>query len=245
MDLWQSFARPPETALKRIGAGRLRGKTDISPQWRYQAMTEAFGACGLGWYYTIDDLWTVDGDHGEVFAFARVSLYIRESEAGTWSMAIPGVGGSMLQAAETKGIHNNDEAYKMATTDALGVAMNRLGVAADIYLGLFDGSKYTTPSPAKQNGGGQPKNSFTQPPPADKPKEFSWRDATSAQRADRVLLRIGETRSNPSPKEGLVALKEIAEKLVGYQNDIEQVDMDRISGALVSAEASLEAECSG
>jgi hypothetical protein len=39
-------------------------------------------------------------------------------------------------------MHSNDEGYKMAITDALSVAMKSLGVAADIYMGLWDGSKY-------------------------------------------------------------------------------------------------------
>ena len=44
--------------------------------------------------------------------------------------------------AEKSGPHVSDEAFKMALTDALSVALKMIGVAADIYLGLFDGSKY-------------------------------------------------------------------------------------------------------
>ncbi|MHA1280854.1 MAG: hypothetical protein ACTSQ8_27265, partial [Candidatus Helarchaeota archaeon] len=39
--------------------------------------------------------------------------------------------------------YSNDEAYKMALTDALSVAMGRIGIAADIYMGKWDGSKYS------------------------------------------------------------------------------------------------------
>ena len=39
----------------------------------------------------------------------------------------------------------NDEALKMATTDALSVAMKQLGVAADVYMNNMDGSKYQKP----------------------------------------------------------------------------------------------------
>ena len=55
----------------------------------------------------------------------------------------------MLIAKEKAGLYTSDEAYKMAVTDALSVALKALGVAADIYLGNFDGSKYKTPPPAK------------------------------------------------------------------------------------------------
>jgi len=138
MKIWNAVKRPPESALKPIAAGRLKGKTDISPQWRMQVMTELFGACGDGWAYKIDDLWTEPGVDGQVFAFARVSVRIGEKQP------IPGIGGSMLIAKESSGLHHNDEAFKMAVTDALSVALKALGVAADIYLGLWDGSKYKT-----------------------------------------------------------------------------------------------------
>lgn len=140
LELWEKFNQPPLTALKVIGAGRLRGKHDINPTWRMQAMTEVFGPVGIGWKYTIDKLWTEPGSDGQVCAFANVSVYIKHE--GEWSAAIPGTGGSMLISNEKSGPYTSDEAYKMATTDALSVAMKAIGVAAEIYLGNFDGSKY-------------------------------------------------------------------------------------------------------
>lgn len=138
-EIWDALKRPPKSALRQIGAGRLKGKSDISPQWRLHAMTERFGPVGIGWRYEIIRQWSEEaGD--ERFAFVEVNLYVRVD--GEWSAAIPGVGGSKLMQMERNGIYANDEGYKMALTDALGVAMKSLGVAADIYLGLFDGSKY-------------------------------------------------------------------------------------------------------
>ena len=140
MEIWNKFSKPPVSALKTIQAGRLKGKSDINPQWRYQAMTEVFGVCGIGWKYEITRLWTEQASYEQVFAFASINLYIRQDDA--WSDAIPAIGGSMLIQKEREGLHSNDEAYKMAVTDALGTAMKMLGVAAEIYLGNFDGSKY-------------------------------------------------------------------------------------------------------
>lgn len=138
--LWEQLNKPPTTALKAIGAGRLKGKTDINPQWRLQAMTEAFGPVGFGWKYTIDRLWLETGAKEEMCAFALVSVYVKEGD--TWSEPIPGIGGSMLIAKEFNGLYTSDEAFKMAVTDALSVSLKSLGVAAEIYLGNFDGSKY-------------------------------------------------------------------------------------------------------
>jgi hypothetical protein len=149
---WDALAKPPISALKRIGGGRLTGKTDISPQWRYKAMTEQFGPCGVGWRFTVDRLWTEPGSDGEIFAFAQVGLRIHNCNGVPgWTEPIPGIGGSMLIHKEKGGLYNNDEAFKMATTDALGTAMKMLGVAAEIYLGNFDGSKYReTPEESAQ-----------------------------------------------------------------------------------------------
>ena len=140
MEFWNKAKQPPKTALKLIGAGRLKGKSDINPQWRMKVMTEHFGMCGVGWKYEIKKLWTLPGTNDQVFAFADIDLYIKDN--GEWSSPIPGHGGSMLLVQEKNGIHNNDEAFKMAVTDALSTAMKALGVAADIYMGLWDGTKY-------------------------------------------------------------------------------------------------------
>lgn len=142
---WEKLARPPETALKAIKGGRLSGMTDISPMWRYKALTEVYGACGEGWKFSIEKLWTEAGTDGQIMAFAQISLFVKHGNAPSeWSDPIPGVGGSMLIAKESKGLHTSDEAFKMAITDALSTAAKMLGVGADIYMGLWDGSKYKT-----------------------------------------------------------------------------------------------------
>lgn len=154
--IWNRLRTPPPDALKPIQAGRLKGKRDISPQWRLEAMTETFGPVGIGWSYKIEKLWTEPGSEGQVAAFAEIALRIRVD--GEWSEPIPGIGGSMLIESEKRGLHTSDEAYKMAITDALSVAMKQLGVAADIYRGLADRSKYR-PEAKPQGGDDLPQQS--------------------------------------------------------------------------------------
>jgi hypothetical protein len=144
MKIWNAVKRPPESALKSITGGRLKGMTDIKPQWRYQVMTELFGPCGSGWKFVIHDMWTVPGSNDQLMAFAHLDLYFKTGP-DSWSDPIPGVGGSMLVANESKGAHSSDEGFKMAITDALSTAMKVLGVGADVYFGQYDGSKYLTP----------------------------------------------------------------------------------------------------
>lgn len=122
----------------------MKGKSDINPQWRYKAMTETFGIVGMGWKFTVDKMWTEPAANGETMAFVNVSVYV--NIGGEWSQAIPGTGGATLIVSESKGMYNDDDAYKKATTDALSTAMKMLGVAADIYMGLWDGAKYKEPA---------------------------------------------------------------------------------------------------
>ena len=150
MQIWNNLKTPPNAALKKIKGGRLSGMTDISPQWRYQALTEQFGPCGIGWKYEIVNQWLEQGTEGQIVAFAAVNLYIKVD--GEWSDCIPGTGGSMFVAKEKAGLRTSDEAYKMATTDALSVACKIIGVGADVYLGNMDGSKYAKPPQTKQSG---------------------------------------------------------------------------------------------
>jgi hypothetical protein len=155
MDKYKQASKPPPWALRTIQAGRLKGKSDINPQWRYQIMTELYGLCGYGWKFQVERLWTEQGPDNQVFAFAQVALQVKEI-GSAWSEPIPGIGGHMLIVKEKAGPYANDEAYKMAVTDALSTAMKMLGVAADVYTGTMDGSKYSAsrnepqpPAPAK------------------------------------------------------------------------------------------------
>mgnify|MGYP003487786968 FL=1 len=140
LKLWNAVKQPPPSALKTIVGGRLKGMTDIKPQWRYLAITEQFGPCGLGWKYTVEKLWLENGGSDQIVAFANILLYIKQD--GSWSDGIPGNGGSMFVAKESNGLHTSDEAYKMAITDALSTAMKLLGFAADVYMGGWTGSKF-------------------------------------------------------------------------------------------------------
>ena len=149
--IYKSLSQPPKSALREIQAGKLKGKTDINPQWRYKAMTEQFGLVGCGWKYEVQNLWTEPGAGSEKLAFAQVAVFVKDGD--TWSEPIVGIGGSKLVQLEKGAAVSNDEGYKMAVTDAFSTALKMLGVAADIYAGAWDGSKYKEPgesAPQKQ-----------------------------------------------------------------------------------------------
>lgn len=130
LQFYDQLRKVPQEALKTIGAGRLKGMSDVNPMWRIKAMTEAFGPCGIGWKYEITKQWHETYGQ-EIKAFCNINLYIKVD--GAWSEPIPGTGGSSFVAIESKGAFVSDECEKMALTDALSVSMKALGVAADVY----------------------------------------------------------------------------------------------------------------
>lgn len=142
LTIYNEVRNVPDSAKRRIEAGRLKGKTDINPMWRIKALTEKFGPCGFGWKYVITDKRLEQGANGEVAAFLDIVLFVKAD--GVWSDAIPGTGGSAFVAKEKNGPYTSDECFKMALTDAISVACKALGFGADVYWEA-DRSKYDKP----------------------------------------------------------------------------------------------------
>jgi len=218
LDIYNALKQPPKEALRTIGGGRLKGMTDISPQWRYKAMTEQFGVCGIGWKYEVVRVWSEPANDGQVFAFAEINAYVKVDDK--WSEPIPGFGGSMLAVKESSGLHASDEGYKMAITDALSTSLKMLGVAADIYAGLFDGTKYRD--------------------------ELKIENKPSPEAPQSTTSPVKEQVSGNVPKESLVDLKWLKENLeklkddtawsnaniLGYLNSITEQKSTSIVGAV-------------
>lgn len=142
--LWTALKRTDPRATKPFTrSGGFRG-TQIDPAWRLQAMTEAFGPVGQGWGYEQTE-WTIV--EGMVFTCVRV--WYRDPKTGEKCFTGPQWGGTELMRRRRDGSEEpNDEAFKMSVTDALGKCLLQLGLAADVYLGLFDDSKYREESEA-------------------------------------------------------------------------------------------------
>lgn len=147
LELYNRFAQPPEDALKAFSNGKFSG-TDINPMWRIKALTEAFGPCGIGWYTEIVRQWREDTDDGAATVYCHLHLYIKVD--GEWSKPITGVGGNTLSRNTKNGCSTTDEAYKMAYTDAMGIACKALGIGANIWWKEVR-SKYTANDQAQEN----------------------------------------------------------------------------------------------
>ena len=139
LGIYNQVRSVPQDALSPITGGPMKGKSNISPQWRIQRLTELFGPAGIGWKVEQVSRWTETTGMGEVAVFCEVNLFVKQD--GEWSAPIFGQGGNMLMRHATEWVngqpvqtvHIDDEAYKKAYTDAISVACKALGFAADVY----------------------------------------------------------------------------------------------------------------
>lgn len=148
LEIYNKYRQPDKNALKSFNNGSFKG-TDINSMWRIKSLTEAFGVCGLGWYYDIVRTWTEKGEMTqEIMAHAEIRLYVKDPETKEWSKGISGIGGNKLETwvkpkdGKDGYWKDSDECYKMAVTDALGNACKNLGFGADVYW-ENDKTKYT------------------------------------------------------------------------------------------------------
>lgn len=147
LEIYNKVRQVPTNAKKDITAGRLKGMTDINPQWRIEKLTEMFGPVGSGWFAREIKREFIDGANDEKVCFVDIELFVKVN--GEWSKPIYGTGGSTFVAKESKGLYTSDEVVKMAYTDAISVACKQLGFGADIYWNKSD-SKYQQHSNTQQ-----------------------------------------------------------------------------------------------
>ena len=177
---WKSWQRVDDAScLKRISGGNLNGKTDINPVWRMRKLTELFGPVGFGWNVREVERWTSEAA-GEIGAFVKVELRI--CLGGKWSEPIEGTGGSKL-CGKGRGEGLNDEAWKMATTDAISVACKSLGMAADVYTGRQSHNNNDGPDFGTKY---EPRNYAPQGPRNAQPGNYTGGGSYGRQRAQNA-----------------------------------------------------------
>ena len=132
----------PKEAQRSFNNGRFSG-TDINPMWRIKKLTELFGPAGIGWW-TDNEEYRIEKceETSEVAVFCTLKLYWKDPLTGEVSHGVTGIGGNKFVVSQRSGVYCNDEAYKMAYTDALSIACKALGFSSDIYY-ANDRTKYT------------------------------------------------------------------------------------------------------
>ena len=106
-----------------------RGFTSIDPMYQIGKMTEIFGPVGHGWGYN------VQYHYADTYVAAEVKVWTHDKKHCYGPVC------SMLPLTNSKGKFD-DEAGKKVMTDALTKAFSHLGMSADVFMGLFESSKY-------------------------------------------------------------------------------------------------------
>jgi hypothetical protein len=136
---WSELCRTDPTHTKRFErAGGFKG-TAIRPIWNQYRLTEHFGPCGIGWGFTKPEYQIVQGTD-ELLVYCTIMCWYMDDNGER--AEIYGVGGDKVTAKQQRGPFNDDEAFKKALTDAIGNAFLRVGLSADVHMGLFEDSKY-------------------------------------------------------------------------------------------------------
>lgn len=131
MEIWNALNKTnPEftTKFNKFGGKEL---TTIDAHYQIQMMTDLFGPVGKGWKYNVEYKY----QDGLVFAEVCVQYY----QDHKWYEYGPVCS---VQNLSKKNGGLDDEAPKKAMTDAMTKAFSHLGMSADVFLGMFDDSKY-------------------------------------------------------------------------------------------------------
>lgn len=126
--IWDAVSKTNPANTKEVK--QRGGFTSICAQSQIMEATRQFGPVGIGWGYDADAPIFHDN-----LVFVRVTLW-HGSRANVFG---PVTGGAEWKT--NKG-HLDSDAPKKATTDALTKLLSQLGFNADVFLGLYDDSKY-------------------------------------------------------------------------------------------------------
>ena len=135
MDIWKTLGRTNPKYTKPFQKFGGKTLTTIDPMYQIMMMTDTFGPVGVGWSYHENYTYTDKC----VFAEVTIRYCVRKGDSNPWYKYGPV---SSVQALYKKNGGLDDEAPKKAMTDAMTKAFSHLGMSADVFLGLFDSSKY-------------------------------------------------------------------------------------------------------
>lgn len=131
MKIWDFLSKTNPEFTKPFSKFGGKTLTTIDPHYQIQMMTNAFGPVGKGWSYQVEYKYL------DKLVFAEVSIqYFLDNK---WYAFGPV---SSVQSLAKKNGGLDDEAPKKAMTDAMTKAFSHLGMSADVFLGMFENSKY-------------------------------------------------------------------------------------------------------
>jgi hypothetical protein len=142
--LWDSVFKTDPSSTKAFSrAGGFSG-TAIKPLYLIHKATALWGPMGDAWgAETAEHI--ISGNT----VFIKARLWYPGASNKAW---VEHWGGDVLIKETKNGVRANDEAFKMAFTDAIGKCLVQLGFSADVHLGMFDDNKYVDERRKEENG---------------------------------------------------------------------------------------------
>jgi hypothetical protein len=146
LTLWDSVEKSDERNLRDVNYGA-RSFTTIDAYPQFKRATEIFGPMGIGWglkdvSYAVDNYETVDKDG---VAYQHVNLRVM----ATFWYIYEGTPGEFPVGTECA--MSKKDYTKIAHTDITTKALSYIGFNSDVFMGAFDGNKY---SEDNNKGGG-------------------------------------------------------------------------------------------
>lgn len=144
MDLWQRVYETDPKHVKKITGRSYQGNSP-KPYHIVKKLTEEFGPCGLGWGFDIKSHENVKMlDAQTMVNVVAVEMWYRIDGSPDYTT------GRITQVGQTKFCYISkdgnwiidEDAPKKSVTDALVKCASYLGFAGDIFMGMWDDSKY-------------------------------------------------------------------------------------------------------
>lgn len=140
MEIWDRVCMTDPKHVKPI-TGKDYGGNSPKPYWIVRRLTEEFGPCGIGWGYDIESERFERFSDTDTLHVAKVRLWYRLNKEDVGEVVQ--MGQTKASYMTSKGVFKVDEdAPKKSVTDALVKCASYLGFAGDIFMGLWDDSKY-------------------------------------------------------------------------------------------------------
>lgn len=150
LDLWNKLELTDTAYTKRFDKGNFKG-TAVDAIYNIKRVTEQLGPVGFawGWHIVKDELVKFDDGHEPTWIHnCVVRAWFKQEDGST--REVEQVGSTIAARHVGRGPNRrfmvDDEYAKKSVTDALSKIMVSLGASADIWLGRFDGNKYTPPA---------------------------------------------------------------------------------------------------
>lgn len=153
MDIWRRVELTDPSATKKFTRGGGFSGTAINPTWQYQVITALFGPCGIGWGYHVLEEKLIEGHSRAVYndkgqQIGNDRTVIHQMKVRFWyrynndEATIDSYGVTTMIGSNKNGPFTDEEAPKKSLTDAITGALQKLGVAADVFRGYWDDNKY-------------------------------------------------------------------------------------------------------